>query len=242
MRHIALWFILLVVLHSCKSSYQLTHYYPSVNGELVVHYYYTLDYNEAHEQANWVIYMIDHFGDTERSDNFKADPLVSTESASLNDYKGSGYDRGHLAPAADMSISELAMTESFYLSNMSPQVPGFNRGIWKNLEALVRNWATAAHSPADLVITGPMLDQSCGEIGIGVTIPCEYFKIYVDFQSGKAIAFILPNESSKKEIKEFVVSIDSIESRTNIDFFHSLSESKQSALESQNNPNDWQWD
>ncbi|MFT6883017.1 MAG: endonuclease G [Marinoscillum sp.] len=216
--------------------------YPSVSGELVVHYYYALDYNEAHEQANWVIYMADHFGNAERSDNFKEDPIVSTKSASLADYKSSGYDRGHIAPAADMSISELAMTESFYLSNMSPQVPAFNRGIWKNLEAKVRDWAVAAQSPSDIVITGPILDGDCGKIGNGVSVPCAYFKIYVDLQSEKAIAFILPNESSKKEIKEFVVSIDSIEYRTNIDFFHTFSESKQSDIESQKNPNDWQWD
>lgn len=76
-----------------------------------------------------------------RTDNFRPDPLVETGSASLADYKGSGYDRGHLAPAGDMKWSQKVMSESFFMSNMSPQTPGFNRGIWRSLESLVRTWA-----------------------------------------------------------------------------------------------------
>lgn len=73
-------------------------------------------------------------GTLDRTDNFRADRSISTESAALSDYRGSGYDRGHLAPAADMKWAPAAMSESFLMSNMSPQDPGFNRGIWKKLE------------------------------------------------------------------------------------------------------------
>ena len=68
------------------------------------------------------------------------DTAVKTGSAELKDYKGSGYDRGHLCPAGDMSFDSIAMRESFLMSNMSPQLPGFNRGIWNSLEQKIRNW------------------------------------------------------------------------------------------------------
>ena len=125
----------LVFLSFCSSA-QL--WLPESQGELVKHKYYTLSYNEDCEQANWVAYKLTSdmvLGHAVRKNNFKEDPDVETGSAKLIDYKGSGYDRGHLCPAAAMKISNQAMSESFYMSNMSPQVPGFNRGKWKSLEA-----------------------------------------------------------------------------------------------------------
>ena len=78
---------------------------------------------------------------TKRTDRFRSDPKIPTRSATTADYRRSGYDRGHLAPAADMAFSVQTMTDSFFMSNMSPQKPAFNRGIWKELEALVRYFA-----------------------------------------------------------------------------------------------------
>ncbi len=107
---------------------------------------YALGYIEYHEQPAWVVY---HFTKEEavtkavkRSDDFREDPEIPTGSATLADYRRSGYDRGHLAPAADMAFSVRTMSDSFYMSNMSPQKPAFNRGIWKNLEAQVRYFAS----------------------------------------------------------------------------------------------------
>ena len=76
-----------------------------------------------------------------RKNDFRIDPVVKTVSATPADYRNSGYDRGHLCPAGDMAFSEIAMSESFYMSNISPQVPSFNRGIWKTLEQKVRDWS-----------------------------------------------------------------------------------------------------
>ena len=124
-------------------------------GEVVIrHVGYTLSYNEIHEQANWVAYELtaeEVAGEVERKDAFRADPEVESGSAALADYRGSGYDRGHLAPVADMKWSAEAMAESFYMSNMSPQKPEFNRGIWKKLEMKVRGWAT--REEAVLIVT-----------------------------------------------------------------------------------------
>ncbi len=111
---------------------------------IVDHKYYSLCYSEEHEQAAWVSYNLtinEVYGDITRTNNFREDPYIREGSATLDDYRGSGFDRGHLAPAADMAFSTIAMSESFYLSNMSPQAPSFNRGIWKKLESYVRKLA-----------------------------------------------------------------------------------------------------
>ena len=122
---------------------------------------FMLKYNEQYEQAEWVAYQLtaaEVLGTLERTNNFKADPNIETESAALRDYRGSGFDRGHLAPAADMKWSTAAMSESFLMSNMSPQRPGFNRGIWKKLEGLVRRWAE--ENEEIYVVTGPILTDA----------------------------------------------------------------------------------
>jgi DNA/RNA endonuclease G (NUC1) len=121
-----------------------------LEADIVTHFAYMLQYSEPHEQAAWLLYRITAEqvnGAVERTDNFRADPLVATGSASLNDYSGSGFDRGHLAPANVFSWDERAMSESFYLSNMSPQDPSFNRGIWRVLEGEVRGLAREYQGP-----------------------------------------------------------------------------------------------
>ena len=137
-----------------------------------------------------------------RSDNFRADPEVRTGSASDADYRRSGYDRGHLAPAADMGWSSQTMSESFYYSNMSPQVPEFNRGIWKRLEEQVRNWAVELDTI--YVVTGPVLSGNMSAIGLNkVTVPNYYYKavLYLHDNDSRMIGFIMPNGSSKDELR-----------------------------------------
>lgn len=101
--------------------------YPTTNkGEIVNHTFYSLSYVEEYEQPEWVAYVFNSQNEikrTSRKDNFREDPLVNTGSATLSDYKGSGYDRGHLVPAGSIAFDELAMSESFFMSNMSPQNP-----------------------------------------------------------------------------------------------------------------------
>ena len=101
---------------------------------------YSLCYRETYEQAEWSAYCLTSnqlVKNADRTNDFRPDNRISTQSASLADYKGSGYDRGHLTPAADMSFSEQAMSETFYMSNMSPQEPQFNRGIWELMSNVV---------------------------------------------------------------------------------------------------------
>lgn len=211
---------------------------PSKVGDhqIVKHAYYTLSYNNEHEQADWVAYTIYPFADSisvKRKDAFRPDPLVEGGSATLNDYKKSGYDRGHLAPAKAMSFSKESMSESFFMSNMSPQVGiGFNRGIWRFLEAQVYKWSKESDSL--YVVSGPVLDNPLGRIGEGkVSIPRSYYKTILRFKNDSitAIAFLLKNEKSKEKFLKFATSIDSIEQVTGIDFYQNLNDDLEKKLE-----------
>jgi len=216
-----------------------------VNSQVVVHSGYTLSYNEMHEQANWVAYELtekETEGKYKRTDKFIVDPDVKTGSAESKDYKKSGYDQGHLAPAADMAWSKTAMKESFYYSNMSPQEPGFNRGIWKNLEEQVRSWAI--DNKAVYVVTGPVLTEGLPSIGPNkVSVPQYYYKVILDYTwpEVKGIGFILPNKKSEDKLQNYAVSIDSVEKLTSINFFYKLPDIQEKYIESMMDVNKWIW-
>ncbi len=204
--------------------------------ELIQHTYYQLEYDEAHEQAAWVFYVLTTEsinGLAERKNKFKPDGKVRCGSATLIDYKGSGYDRGHLCPAGAMKINQKAMDESFYMSNMSPQLPSFNRGKWKQLEAQVRKWVEKEDTL--FVVTGPILSDSLGVIGVNkVTIPASYYKVvYAPNKEKKMIAFIMPNHKIENSIFEYVVTVDEVELKTGIDFFSGLPDELELKLESE---------
>jgi endonuclease G, mitochondrial len=220
--------------------------YPKGNKrlEIVNHIAYDLGYSEEHEQAAWVSYALTkkevQTKVTKRTNNFRFDGLVLTGSAALSDYKGSGYDRGHLAPAADMAWSNQAMSESFFLSNMSPQIIGFNRGIWKKLESQVRNWAI--DNSIIYVVTGPIFDENIGSIGVNeVTIPGFYYKVILDYlgPEKKAIGLILRHQSSKEFLESFAVTVDRVEVLTGIDFFADLPDNIEEELESKIDISKW---
>ena len=223
----------------------------STTHQIVQHTHFTLSYSEADEQAEWVAYRLtrDELRNVaEREDNFREDPKVLSGSASPDDYRRSGYDRGHLAPAGDMGFSEEAMSESFYMSNISPQDRAFNRGIWRTLEGQTRDWA--AENGSLYVVTGGVLAEKIEVIGRKnkVTVPKYFYKILLDLgEPGldgsdiKAMAFLLPNEGSDASLSEFVISIDSLESRTGIDFFPALPDDLEAKLESSVSLNGWRF-
>ena len=200
--------------------------YPLAHtGDTILTYTgFHLAYNEQFEQAAWVAYVLTRdeieSGTIERTNNFRSDTSIVTGSATLADYRRSGFDRGHLAPAGDMKWDHLAMSQSFLMSNMSPQRPSFNRGIWRKLETKVRNWAMEKDSI--YVITGPLFspgDSLIGENGVGV--PGHYFKVLVDLSppDHDMIAFLLPNSGSSEDLIQFAITVDSLEQLTGYDFF-----------------------
>ncbi len=216
-----------------------------IDGEQIVrHTGYTLSYNEEYELPSYVAYELtkdEVLGGGEREDSFRSDPAVSTGSASLDDYRGSGYDRGHMAPAADFKWSEQAMSDTFYMSNMAPQEPSFNRGIWADLEAVVR---TMAYDNGKVyVVTGPVLTDGPYEtIGDnGVAIPKRFYKTVLDYTDPdiKAIGFVLPNEGSDRSLQSYAMSIDDVEEITGLDFYPALPDDEEEAIESTFRTSDW---
>ena len=219
---------------------------PITGEQIVKHDGYTLSYNEEYEQASYVAYKLTQnelYGPYERKDNFREDPSITTKSATLADYKGSGYDRGHLCPAADQKESEEAMSDSFYLSNMSPQDPQFNRGIWADLEGCVRTFADDNYEI--YVTTGPILtDGPYKTIGKNkVAVPNYYYKVILDYTNPeiKAIGFILPNAKGEKDLEDYAVSVNDVEKIANIDFFVNLPDDVEETIEGTFDVNKWEF-
>lgn len=105
-------FLFLAVLLLGALSIKSKDYFPSSNGEIVKHTYYTLSYSESNEQSEWVYYRLTSdmiSGNEARTEDFRIDPSITKGSADLYDYKGSGYDRGHLCPAGDMRVNTVAL-------------------------------------------------------------------------------------------------------------------------------------
>jgi endonuclease G len=204
------------------------------SGELVQHRYLSLSYREDHEQAEWVAHEISRENlnqdQLEREDNFRPDPKVKTGSAAPNDYRSSGYDRGHLCPNGDLSFDKTAQQETFYMSNMSPQVRTFNGGIWRELEENVRDWARK-HEHL-YIVTGPVLTKRpLGTIGEEneISVPVSYYKVVLTTK-GKTVAgigFVIANDLSDIPLTDFAVSIDEVERITGLDFYAGLLDADQ---------------
>jgi endonuclease G len=232
---------------------------PMEGEEVISHLAYSLVYDENHEQAKWVVHIIAVDivdGKASRSNNFREDPLIKTGSATEKDYflktkkageknkyeyDGFGYDRGHLAPSADFKWNKEALSESFYYSNMSPQLADFNRKKWAKLEGLMRAYVEE-NTQQIFIVTGPILNDSLPVIERGenqVSIPEYFYKIALDLTNKKAIGFIMPNKEIKNPISSFAMSINDVEIATGIDFFYQLDDELEEQLESQANVKDW---
>ena len=198
---------------------------------------YALGYDNIHRQALWVSYALtaDHVINrvARRGDFFAEDPVLLGFSSTLADYRGSGYDRGHLCPAADQAWSKETMRDSFYMSNMSPQTPMFNRGIWRELEHWTREQAVA-HTNI-FVYTGPIFSTNHMRKTVGlsrVTVPEAYYKILLDESSPRrTIGFVLPNQASTNSYLLYVRTVRDIESLTGLDFFSTLPREEQDKIE-----------
>ena len=226
--------------------------------EIIHHSALTLAYAEKFEQARWVAHIITQDvtkGTVLRTNDFRADKKVSTGSAVEADYflkkmktdstwayDGFGYDRGHLAPSADFRWSKTALSESYYYSNMSPQLAEFNRGAWGNLEDAIRGYLYRNPATSLYIVTGPLLADNLPVIERGinkVSIPAMYWKAVLDFDNKKAIGFMMPNQNITQPLAAFAVSVNEIEKATGLDLFNKLPIDLQETLEKQKNIIDW---
>ena len=182
---------------------------------------YAIHYNDITKTPE---YVVEHptisavTGPAKRKNDFHPDTGIPVQyEAKLSDYN-KDYDRGHMCPAGDNTQSAAIMSESFNLSNMVPQVPNNNRGIWKKLETDVRTWVLEKKSI--YVISGPVYNKGYATIGADkVAVPQRLFKVIIDVTDGKVIAFEMPNAVlDVSKLPSFAEPIYVIEQDTGIKF------------------------
>lgn len=215
----------------------------STTNQIIVHDNYTLSYNEKYEQAEWVAY---HLRRNQLSQNhyerpfFIEDPKVKTHSADWRNYKKSGYDKGHLCPAGDMKFSQQAFDDTFFTSNISPQLHSFNDGVWNRLEQKTRYWTSKYNGL--YIITGGVLENNLKTIGKEhVAVPNYFYKIlcYKLKSKWNMIGFLVPHKDSDLPLYKFVVPVDKIEQLTKINFFPKLDDATENQLEKKSDYKDW---
>jgi endonuclease G len=235
--------------------------YPTGKRELEIieHSGMSLGFDCKYNMAAWSFHMLTpdvSFGNVSRSNDFRVDEKVKCGSAVEADYflrtenpdgtysyDGFGYDRGHLAPSADFRWSATALSESYFYSNMTPQRKEFNRESWADLEGLLRS-VVDQEKKTFYILTGPVFNESLPIIERSVNqlrIPQLHYKIIVDLSQEKprGMAFLMPNTKCEGRLSEYVVSIDSIEKLTGLDFFPSIDEALELQIESKSDFNNW---
>lgn len=205
---------------------------------------YTASYNKATKLPNWVAWHLTAdrtTGPAKRSGvDFEADTDVPAPRAEDADYYGSGYDRGHMCPAADNKYSVEAMRESFLFTNMCPQDGGLNRGDWNEMEQACRRWAKEYGGV--YIVCGPILYKGKHKtIGRNkVTVPEAFFKVVLRMgENPKAIGFIYKNTGGNRPKGDYVNTVDEVERLTGIDFFPTLPDDVEKRVEAEADIADW---
>lgn len=219
----------------------------AINSELsrtddVIEYLgYSVSYNKDRKIPNWVSYELlasETDGPYSRKGkNFRQDPSLSLPQAEDNDYRNSGWSRGHMAPAGDFKWSDDAMWDTFYFTNCCPQNQSLNAGQWSTLEKKVRDWANRFGSVT--VVTGPLVwENSYGAIGYNnVVVPDAFFKAVLAGE--QSIAFVMYNKSENENMQKCAMSVDKLEELSGIDFFTELDDDFENRVEATYNLRNW---
>jgi endonuclease G len=213
-----------------------------VSDTLVRYDAFDVHFNSERGIANSAVYELvtnELNGTIERAGEFMQDAGV--KGCPLpQDYAGSGMDRGHLVPAADLKWSGTAMRQSFLLTNICPMHKALNEGGWAKLEEKVREWT--ARDSALLVFSGPIVNDSDTTLTGGrVKVPGAYYKVIMApcVRPMRAIAFIYPNGYSGGRLRQYAVSVDEAEQKTGLNFFPYLPNEEQERLKSPVNLDAW---
>ena len=204
-----------------------------------------ISFNPKLHVPNWVSWELtsdEVSGNEGRANKFFSDPDVDG-CPDPWDYSYSGYDRGHMAPAGDMKWSKKAMEETFYLTNICPQVHALNNGTWKKVEEKCRTWATKLGQI--YIVCGPVIEPGCRDEYIGdsrVWVPKRFFNVVIAPYTNKplGIGFLMPNGKVSGGMQACVVSIDEIEELTGHDFFSTLPDDMENEIETQANLAQWE--
>jgi len=198
---------------------------------------YSIRYSEHYKQPLWSAYKF--YKDMTikkyiRVSTFYIDSRVKNR-VTNSDYRKSGYDRGHLTPIANFRFDYLSMQQTNYYTNICPQKPRFNRGIWKKLENKVRKWVLEYDTL--YIVSGPIFSDTNKTIGNNLTIPNKFFKTIIGLKNNKyySIGFVISNEQSDKSIFDYVTTIDSIEKIINFDLYYKLNDKIENKIEKNNN-------
>ena len=206
---------------------------------------YTTSYNAETRTPNWVAWHLTAAhtnGPIKRKGiTFQADEEIPAPRVDTYDYMRSGYDRGHMCPAGDNHWSQKAMEESFLMTNICPQEPALNSGLWNTVEKLCRTWA---EQYGDVyIVCGPIyFNRKHKTIGKNkVQVPEAFFKVVLRLKDEpKAIGFICRNASAKGHKKtDYVNTVDEVERITGMDFFSQLPDNIEQVIESQANIKEW---
>ena len=207
-------------------------------GQIIQRTGYTLAYDAKNKTPQWVAWELtdkETRGKEERTNDFQPDPEVIGTKVVTYDYSGSGYDRGHMAPAGDMKWSKQAMQESFYMTNICPQDHNLNTEDWNDLEMKSREWARRYGKVH--IVCGPIYKGIRNEY-IGehrVKVPDAFFKVILidDARKSYALGFLFENKAGERPLKEYLVSVDEIERITGMDFFSVLPDNLEDRLEAE---------
>lgn len=199
---------------------------------------YTVSYNNTYKTPNWVAWELtreETQGKEDRKDKFVPDPDLPEPRVEHADYTRSGYDRGHMAPAADMKWSEETMAQSFYMSNICPQNQKLNRDDWGDLEETCREWAKKYGRV--YIVCGPIYDKKNPK-RIGkhqVAVPDRFFKVVLieNRKNPMAMGFLFDNAAHHQALEKYMVTVDSVEAVTKLDFFSKLSDRVENRIEAE---------
>lgn len=215
--------------------------------QVLQHQGFTVSFNATTLTPNWVAWELtasESKARGERNDDFQPDTMLPVnQQVTTQDYRGTGYDRGHMCPAADMKWSQRAQRECFLMSNICPQVPELNQRHWEKLESSCRRWAR--QEGAIYIVCGPIYKSGRRAKTIGrdhkVSIPDAFFKCVLSLRQGheKAIGFIYTNTAQAQSMAQCAMTVDEVERRTGMDFFTNLPAHQQQALESTCNLTAW---
>ena len=206
---------------------------------IVEHTGFTLSFNREHNNPNWAAWELtadEAKGTLPRANDFEPDPkLPENHQVTHADYTRSGYDRGHMVPAADMKWDSKAMNDCFYMSNICPQTHALNAGGWETLESACRRWAKQEGSV--YIVCGPIYKGNKHKtIGkdLKITVPEGFFKVVLSMREGKekAIGFYYANSNAKQTMEQTATTVDEIEALTGMDFFVNIDDRLEERIES----------
>lgn len=211
-------------------------------GEIIVHHTgYALSFNTSTNCPNWVAWELtrqEAKARGNRNPDFYADPDLDERSqVSTRDYTGSGMDRGHMCPSADMLWSTEAQHDCFYMSNMCPQDRDLNANSWEWLERSCRRWAKKEGSV--YIVCGPVFNDQRKVRTIGrdhkIRVPNGFFKVVLSLRKGqeKAIGFYYANNDRQQNMEDAATTVDEIERMTGYDFFYQVEDRLEKRLEAQ---------